>query len=336
MKRNREKRLVWITALMGVFLVFASPPRGWGQKREAITLKDSWVNTPKVAAFFIGKEKGFFAAEGIDLTMEEGRGSAGNFQLLGAKKILFAIGDAATGTKFISQGLPVKAVWGMYQTSPQAVVVHRRLGVRTPKDLEGKRVGDAPGGAGKSIFTAVAERNGVALSRVQWVNLTPSAKMTALLSGDVDAITTYFPDVPLIRSKGGDVDYFLFADFNVNTLGEAINVHTSVLVEKADALRRLLRGTRRSIEYTMGHRDEAVAALKRAVPLAIKDTNVGRKTLDAYLTLLHTKNTKEKPLGWMAKEDWEETIRILAKYGGLKNPLPVERYYTNDFVPSGG
>jgi NitT/TauT family transport system substrate-binding protein len=334
MDRNKSSAFSLVAVLSVFLLLLAWPSLGWGQKKDKVLLRDSWVFTTKTAALFLGKEKGFFAAEGIDLTMEPGRGSALNFKLLGAKKILFAIGNAATGARFITEGQPVKVVWGWYQTSPQCIVVHRNLGVKTPKDLEGRRLGDAPGSAGRAVFSALAKANGVNLSKVNWVNLTPAAKLTALLDGSVDAITTYFPDVPIIRSKGGSVDSLLFSDFGVNTLGTSISVHNSVLTEKADLLRRLLRGVSRTVQYALDHRDDVVAALKRAAPLVMKNTKIGRKSLDAYLTLLHTKNTQGKPLGWMAKKDWQETVDILSEYGGMKNPLPAEKYYTNAFVSS--
>ncbi|MBI2881237.1 MAG: ABC transporter substrate-binding protein [Candidatus Tectomicrobia bacterium] len=315
------------------FLIFASALTVSSEEKSRVILKNDWLHTPKVAAIFLAREKGWFAAEGIDLDFQDGRGSVANFQLMGAKKLLFATGDAATGATFISQGLAVKIVWGYFQTSPLAVIYRQSSGIRTPKDLEGKRVSRAAAGAGEAIFPAMAERNQVNLSKIQFVNTTPAARYTVLIQGDVDAMIGFFPnDVPFVRSKGAKVDFLRYADFGVNTLGTGIAVHNSVLTERADTLRGLLRAVARGVQYTLNHREEALAALKKQAPLSMKDPKAAREVLDAYLSLLRTKHTQGKPLGWMAQEDWEETIGTLTRYGGLKNPLSVNRYYTNDFV----
>ena len=334
MYRNRFKRTSWSVALMAAFLFLFWPIASWGQKMVRVTVKNKWVNGPDVAPFFLGMEKGYFAAEGINLEFLDGRGSASTLKLLGSKKILFGLADMSLAAKFISQGMAIKAVYGYTQTTPIGIIFRKGLGIRSPKDLEGKKVGTSPGSSSKAIFQAVAVVNGVDQSKIEYVNAAPSALNQVLLNRDVHATITYFPDnVPFLRSKGAKVDFLRYADFGVNVFGAGINVHPSVLTEKADTLRRLLRGLSRSLRFSINHPNEAVAALKKRFPLSIKNPEVGRQALKAHFTLYQTKNSEGKPLGWMTRDDWKQTVDILAKYGGLKNPLPPERYYTNEFVP---
>ncbi|MFQ5914058.1 MAG: ABC transporter substrate-binding protein [Nitrospinota bacterium] len=334
MHHLRVGMTLWVAALSTAFLLLVWPQTSWGQQKERVTLKWAWLYGPTVAPFFVGIEKGFFAAEGIDLDFPDGRGSVKNVQFLSAKKVLFAIADLATAAKFISQGAPVKAVWGYMQTSPMSVIAQEGLGVRSPKDLEGRKIGAAAGDAGKAIFPALAKLNAVDVSKIKFVNVTFAARNTSFLNGDVDAIIAFFPDnVPFLRSKGAEVSFLRYADFGVNTLSQGVNVHESVLTEKADTLRRLLRGVSRSVKYSQTHLDETIAALQKRAPLSMKDPVVARGVLKSVLSLGHTENSRGKPLGWMARKDWEQTIDILTNYGGVKKALPPERYYTNDFVP---
>jgi NitT/TauT family transport system substrate-binding protein len=314
-----------------------SPPAGWGQSKARVTLKNTWVHTPNVAPVFLGLEKGFFAAEGIDLDWQDGRGSAKNVRLLGAKKLLMAFADSGTAARFISEGMPVTVVYCYLQKSPLAVMVQGKLNIRAPKDLEGKRIGIGAGSAGRETFKAMITRNGGDTSKVTLMNVSYAAMQPSFLQGKIDGYVAYFPDnVPMLRAKGGNVNAIRYADFGANALGMGVAVNNSVLTEKPETLRRLLRALTKSIQYSQDHRDEAILAMKKRAPLSIKDAKLARSILDNFLTLIHTKNTEGRPLGWMARADWEQTINILTKYGGMKEQLAAEKYYTNEYVPPAG
>jgi NitT/TauT family transport system substrate-binding protein len=47
-----------------------------------------------------------------------------------------------------------------------------------------------------------------------------------------------------------------------------------------------------------------------------------------------TPTTANKPLGWMAAEDWASTVAVLKAYGGVTTPLEAAELFTNDFVPT--
>jgi NitT/TauT family transport system substrate-binding protein len=48
---------------------------------------------------------------------------------------------------------------------------------------------------------------------------------------------------------------------------------------------------------------------------------------------MHSPSTKGRPIGWMAEEDWKDTIAMLEKYAGLQNTEALSAYYTNQFIP---
>jgi NitT/TauT family transport system substrate-binding protein len=51
------------------------------------------------------------------------------------------------------------------------------------------------------------------------------------------------------------------------------------------------------------------------------------------LKLLATPNTRGKPLGWMAAEDWRKMIDLMVEYKIIEKKVPVADLYTNEFVP---
>ena len=333
---NPDRRRFGGASLAVLFLCFSLVPSAWSQQAEKLLLRTAWVYNASQAAFFMGREKGFFKAAGIDLELQDGRGSRKNMQLLAAGKLPLAVADSGTAAQFITKGFNGKVIYIYYQMSPMSIIAHEDQGIRTAKDLEGKRIGRVPASSNTAIFPAVAKVNGVSLSKVTFINATWATLATSFLKRKMDAILLHFPDnVPNLRAKGAKVNFLPYSHLGANTVGEGITATSSFLKEKGSLVRRLLRAVSQSFLYTQDHRDEAVAALKKAAPLTVKDTKVARETLDGYLTLLHTKATQGKPLGWMAKGDWEKTLQLLSQYAGMKNPLAAERYYTNEFVPTG-
>lgn len=297
-------------------------------------MQTAWIYTPQEAPFLLGIEKGFFAAEGFTLDYIEGKGSAAGMQLMAAKKPDFGFIDLSTAARFISEGVNVKAVWAYLRSSPMGLIAHADAKVKTLKDLEGKKVGTSVGDAGRVLFPALAKIQGVDIAKINFVMVTPAARNTSLINRDVDAIIAFWADnSALIRSKGTHVTSFRYSDLGVNPLGQGLLAYPEDLQARPDRVRRLTRAMTRTLAYTLDHRDEAVEALRKRAPMSVADPKVAREVLDSVLTMIHSPNTRGKPLGWMAREDWAHTVKIWTEYGGLKNPLPPESYYTNDFVP---
>ena len=335
MVQIRDGKRVWAIVLPVALSFFMYASVAWSQQAQKLALNMTWVFNAQHAAFFLGAEKGFFKGEGIDLEILDGRGSRNNLQLLSSGKIRIALADSGTSAQFITQGLAAKVVYVYFPKSPMSIVAHEDRNIRTPKDLEGKRIGRVPASSNTALFPAVAKSNGLNLSKITFVNATFATLASAFLKGEMDAVLLHFPDnVANLRAKGAKVNFIRYSDAGANTLGEGVTVSTPYLSENASMVRSLLRAISKSFLYTQNHRNEAIAALQKAAPLTAKNLQAARETLDGYLTLLQTKKTEGKPLGWMAKADWQETIQILEKYAEMKNPLPAERYYTNDFVPA--
>lgn len=333
MTRNRIVRWFWAAAFLAAFWCLANPPLALSQQNEKVILKMTWVYGATHAPAFVGVEKGIFKAAGLDAEVQDGRGSRDNLQLLAAGKLPVVFADAGTAAQFITQGVAAKAIYTHYQVSPMSIIVREGLGIKTPKDLEGKKVGRVAASSNTAIFPAVLLHNGIDASKINFVNAVPAAMATAFLNGEVDAILLHFPDnVANLRAKGAKVSYLRYADIGANTLGEGIVASEAFMKQKPDVVRRMMRAFSQSLRYALDHRDEAVAATQKGAPLTVKDPKVARQIVDGYLSLVYTKNSQGKPLGWMAAQDWEDTIQILTKYVNLKGARPAGNYYTNAFI----
>ncbi len=134
----------------------------------------------------------------------------------------------------------------------------------------------------------------------------------------------------LERESGRKTSTLMFKEFGVNTMSQGILAHVETLQKNPDLVRRFLRATQKSWAEAAKNLDAAVAAHIKHNPK--EDAAFTRYTFSKTLEVLTTQHSKGKPLGWMAREDWEQTLNVLEKYGGMKGRKSVDAYYTNEFV----
>lgn len=304
-------------------------------KLTPVSLRLSWIAEGYDAATFLAQKKGYFEDEGLDVTIGEGNGSGTTTKLIGNKSDDIGYGDSATVAKAIATGVPVKVVGVMFQKSPLGTIYNVDSGIKEPKDLEGARIGDTPGSGTSQIFPAFLGLAGVDKSKIQIVNVDPSSLNQTLLTGRIDGFNSYpMENVPILNAKGGNVDSIEWADYGLSMLGTGVIVNKDTLKERPEIVRSFLKALVRGWEYSQEHPEEAVDALLEAYPKAAGgDRNTALEQFRRASEKLHTDHSKDKPLLWMAAEDWTSTQDILAKYADLKGTRPIEEYYTNDFLP---
>jgi sulfonate transport system substrate-binding protein len=90
----------------------------------------------------------------------------------------------------------VKVTSGLY-LGGQNLVMRKGVDLKTWKDLEGKKIGRAPGTFAQILFTLAAEANGVDISRVNLINVTAvgTPELQALKNGDLDGLVMFSPTV---------------------------------------------------------------------------------------------------------------------------------------------
>ena len=298
---------------------------------DKVTYRYSWVYHAAFTHAFSGVEKGFWAEEGIDVTLKPGAGIP-NTQLIGNGVELFANEGYGDVIEAVQVGMPVKAVFGTTQLSPMSVLSPADKPIRNPKDLEGKTI---VGGAGSATFItleAVMKAAGADYSKVEALIVDWGAINEMLMLGKADGATLYWPiQGEELKAEGFPVYALKYSDYGVNIIGEGIIASDELIAENPDLVRRFIRADKKSWDWAAEHVDEATDIFIKYNPDL--DWGAQKQAFLNLLTMHHTENTEGKPLGWMAKEDWESSQDIMTEYLGLEKMLPVESYYTNEFVP---
>src|SRR6266581_1168964 len=323
--------------MLGILLLLLAAPVFAQPKLEKFPFRLNWTLYGEHAPFFVARDKGFYAAEGLEVEIQEGSGSTTVAQLVANATSPVAYVDAATMMRGVSNGMPVKAVGVTLQQSPMSFI-YRADAARPTKisEIKGSRIAITSGDASLAIFTAFMGKLGMKLEDVQMITVAnPQAKEQAVLNKQADALLGYFMDQgPRMQLQTGvKMGWTRLYDMaGVSTLSSAIIVNTAWLKEakNQDQLRRFLRASQRGWQYTFDHRDEAAEIFMKHAPAFNKEISL--LEIDGTMTILRTKRTKGKPIAWSASEDWKESQDLLEKYAKLKSQPDVNVYFSNEFL----
>jgi len=316
-------------------LAVAAP--GFAQPREKFPFRLNWTLYGEHAPFFVARDKGFYAAEGLDVEIQEGSGSATVAQLVANATSPVAYVDAATMMRGVSNGMPVKAVGVTLQQSPMSFI-YRADAPRPTKiaEIKGSRIAITAGDASLAIFTAFMGKLGMKVEDVQMITVAnPAAKEQAVLSKQADALLGYFMDQgPRMQLQSGvKMGWTRLYDMaGVTTLSSAIIANNNWMKDpkNQDLLRRFLRASQRGWQYSFDHRAEAADIFRKSAPVFTHE--IALLEVDGTMTIIRTERTKGRPIAWSDAGDWQDSQDLLSKFAKLSPASDVNVYFTNEFL----
>ena len=326
------KRVAALVLALGALV--AAPALGQGKEKVVLLL--NWYTYSEHAPFYLGKERGYFDQEGLDLDIQEGRGSALTVQAVAAGTATFGYADVPTMIKAASKGAPVMAIGVALQTSPMSVMGFAEKNVRKPEDIKGKVVAVTPGDSMSQIWPLFLKKTNLKETDFKQVAGDAQTKLNAVINGQADLLLGYVMDqaIKLQDATHKAVYPIRFADYGVNLVSSGIIVQKDLLKNKPDLAKRFMRAATRSLEEAAKDPDAAIEAMLKAQPKSgVKETAlVGLKNT---ISLYHgPDNPRDRPFRVGAK-NMAETLQLLVDYGGLDKGAAgkAEDYYTNDYLP---
>jgi NitT/TauT family transport system substrate-binding protein len=299
--------------------------------QDAVSLRLNWYLGGLHVPFYYGKEMGYFKQEGIDLTINEGRGSANTVQVVAAGSDTFGMADSSSLITTASKGADVKSVMSLLNSTGFSVVSLASSGIRKPKDLEGKSLAVSPGDPLGQLFRALAAHNKLDINTIKFVQVDPAAKVVSVLEKKVDALLGGADDqFFLIKYKGVEPHALRYADHGANIVGMTIVTTGNLIKSKPDLVRRFVRASVRSWEEAKKNPQAAVDAAMKVKPDLNRQSTLDQMMVD--IELLDSANSKGK-VGLGAQADWDQTISLLKQYRDLDTKEPWTTFHTNEFVP---
>lgn len=299
---------------------------------KTFSLRQNWYIGGFHIPWYLGKERGYFAEQGIDLEIGEGGGGAKTVQLVANKSDHFGQADGGTLLAVAAKDAPAKAVMTIHALSPFGIIFLAESGIKTVQDLEGKKLAVTPGDALTQLWPAVVAANKLNEDKIQLVQMDAAAKPVAVMEKRVDALLGGIADqFFLIKYKGFEPGQLRFADIGANMVGLSILAHPDFIKEQPDVIRGFVKATQKAWDDTRKDPDAAVKAAQKVKPDLNAESTKDQFVVDNSLT--EGPNNKGKPFGYGAKEDWDQTYDLMKKYRDLQTDKPAEFFYTNEFIP---
>ncbi len=297
---------------------------------RAIKLGVGFVPNVQFAPFYIGIEKGFFAEEGIDLSLDYGFEND-YLKLVGTDAMQFMIGSSDQLVLGRAQGLPVVYIMNWYTQYPVTIFAKTEAGIVEPTDLAGKRVGvPGPFGATYLALRALLDIAGLTESDIQMESI-GFTQAAAVSQGLVDAAADYAVNGPVVLAVEGIETTQISLDKYIRIPANGLVTNERTITNEPELVRSLIRATLKAIAYTLENPDEAFVIALKFVPEAGGDNRAAnRAVFDASLPYW-TPQPNQKP-GETNGADWQAAAELLARIGLVDKIVESDKLYTNAFL----
>ena len=297
----------------------------------AITFQLNWTAGGANAGFASAVAEGFYKEAGLDVQLVEGNGSGNTAQLVASNRSQLAYADAVSVSQLIAKGAPMKVLSTIYQSNPNEVSALKKTGIKSVKDLAGKKVGVPSGSSQTTMLPLFLAANGLKESDVTLINMPATAMVPALLQGQVDAILGSIDAYQIqLEAQGAELDNFRFADHGVPTVSTSIFGSNAYVKENPDVVKKFIAASLKGWSFALDNPEKAVKAIKAVFP------NVNEKLAAAELNAIRPLfcSGGAKYIGKAEDALWTKTQDLLSEVKLLPSGQDPKSYYTNDYLPA--
>lgn len=323
-------------ALAGAIL-FAGGAAAQDKAKIRFTL--DWKYQGLHAFVYWAQEKGYFAAEGLDVTVDQGTGSAATVTRIVSGTYDAGFGDvnAIIQLAGAKPGEQPKMVYMIYNKPPFALIVKNSSPIKSLKDVIGKKLGTPAGGASGQLFPALAQANGIDASKVEVINMAPNLQEQMLLNDQVDfsaifTVTSYINLIGLKIDPDKDIRWMYYSDLGIDLYSNGIMVSQKMLKENPKAVAGLVKALNRALIEVAGQPDAAIAIMMKVEPLMNAELEK-KRLLYALKTHFVTAETDEIGIGAIKPERMAKGIKTLVDTYKLPNTPAVADIFDSAFLP---
>jgi ABC-type nitrate/sulfonate/bicarbonate transport system substrate-binding protein len=299
---------------------------------ESVSLQLSWIYEYSSSMFPAADAEGFFAANGLDVTVIEGGFNESGFIDSVATVVdgtaEFGVADGFRLVEARNQGHPLVAIASLLPRSPNAIISLESQNIVRPQDLVGHSVLVADSGA-NLLFAALLESQDIDPTTIEIVPRTEFG-VEPLLNSEADALMGWIINESIqLEQAGATPSNLLFSDYGIDNYNFVLFTTEDMIANRPETVQHMVTGLIKGVEFVVSNPEKAIEHTLVVAPELNAEDQL--RHLQAAIPLL---NVPGIAIGSMDPEIWEFTADLLKAQGAIDEDFDVTTVYNLDFVSS--
>lgn len=289
--------------------------------------------------FYLAEEKGYFDAEGLDVTIDQGEGSAATVSRIMSGAYDAGFGDmnaiiqnAATNP----DDAPVM-VYQIYNQPPFAVLTKTGGAVESLASLEGLKVGAPPGSASTKLFPALASAAGFDADKVELISVKSNLQEQMLVQDQVSAslvfnVTSYLNILGIGMDPDKDFTWYPYGASGLDIYSNGVMVSPKLLKENPKAVQGLVNAIAKAMADVLESPQEGIDIITATEPLSNGELEMKRLQF-ALDNLIFSDESKVNGIGAVDVERLNRSITTIKELYDLSGTPLAEDVFDPSFLP---
>lgn len=307
-------------------------------ERKNVKISLDWITQATHAPFFFAEEKGYFKDAGVTVdAIDPGKGATNVAISVASGAYDFGWVDMPSMINFNAKNAAnaLIAVYISFDASPLAVIANAAAGIKTPKDLDGKKMAGGTGGAGHDTIGILLKAAHAENVKIDWVPVQPQLYGAMIKRGEVAGTVAFVnsnvPALYAVGMKPSEVTVLKYSDYGADMYGLTLVATKKFVDANPETVRGVVKALNQGTKDTLASPTAALAMMKARDPMMKMD--IEKVRLDLALELMKTPYVEKHGLSVVDPKKLQFTIDSIADAYHL-NPKPTpDQVYTEKFLP---
>ncbi|MBX2880175.1 MAG: ABC transporter substrate-binding protein [Granulosicoccus sp.] len=304
----------------------------------AVAYIHDWKWEGQAAPMLMALDEGYFAEEGLEVTMDMGKGSVHAIPKVASGEYQFGSADINSLIRYRDQNpdSELQAVYVVYNTPPFAVVGRRSQGVIGPGDLHGHVLGAPAKDGAFAQWASFVAASGIKADKVTVRDVGFPEREALLADGEVDAVTGFsFSSLISLKAKGvpeSDISLMLMSDFGLELYGNVVIVNPAFAAEHPEKVRGFVRATTRGYLKTIANPANAIKHVMTRAENADEEVELSRLIM-AIGHHIVTPEVRDHGIGTLQWDRLERSIEQIGQSYAYTQQPSASDIFDDTFLP---
>ena len=316
-------------AFLGALALVVVAPLAQAQERASLRLK--WLAQTQFAGFYVALAKGYYKAEGIDLTINPGGPNLLTENLVASGADTFGLSGGTDSVMAArDKGLPIVCVGIAHQITPFVFVSKKDGPVKTLADFKGRTVTTWFTGANDVLYAMLAANHipqSAMTIQPQQVSVSP------FVDGQVDVVTaTIYNEYDTLKARMGEAALRTFVpeDFGVTFPRDTVIVSETTAKDKPKLVESFLRASIKGWQDAIKNPKEAVDIVMAAAPTLERKHQ--EAMLEGVIGLMEAGSAKTNGLFWIDPVAVKKAEDLLVDNKVISKPVDLAAAFDDRFL----